>query len=419
MLSATGGLPLGSPCIVTQQIPVGVIDPTNGAASRHYVTLAPLLAGNPESGLTATATIASPLPIGSPDGPTSVRVPAEPVETAAQQNADFFAAGQGIADELNAFQQQQIAAASDSAFQNPSAAIAYLLKTPPFTAASFYEPVGPPVAGARATSEDATTWTMQEAVYVDAGQVVHDQVRIGPGGLPVYGPEYCSGLKVVASDPPSLVAQVTTAVPSFTAQVNQIAEDLWHSFRRGGIVSSPPVGSPTYVGIPTCVGVDTGLPTGSRTPNPFTLTLPLTLHGVAGQLPVTVSGRVAVSIVADGVQWNFHDPSGDTQVRGQGSSNPTPPNGAPTFDSATGTWPDADAKCSVYHQYRGLAAAPGVAITATEHFHIEVSGAYSTGAAAPMAFAYTYEPADSPVVWSAGPYPVFQIEAVPFAPSPT
>ncbi|MDQ6856212.1 MAG: hypothetical protein M3Z57_03970, partial [Candidatus Dormibacteraeota bacterium] len=214
-------------------------------------------------------------------------------------------------------------------------------------------------------------------------------------------------------------AQVGTSVPSFTAQVNQIADALWHSFRRGGIVSEPANGSPTYVGIPTCVGLDTGLPTGSRTPNPFTLTLPLTLRGTAGQLPVTVSGRVAVAIVADGVQWDFHDPSGDATVHGQGSTDPTAPNGTPTYDSATGSWPDVDARCAVYHQYRGLAAAPGATITATERFHIEVSGVYSTGAASPVTFAYAYAPPDSPVVWTTGPYPVYQIEAVPYAPRPT
>ena len=294
-----------------------------------------------------------------------------------------------------------------------------MLKTPPYAATNFYEPIGPPVAGAVAASEDATTWTMRETVYVQVGRVVHDKLRAGPVGLPVYGPEYCSELKVVASDPLRLDAQVGTSVPSFTAQVNQIADALWHSFRRGGIVSEPANGSPTYVGVPTCVGLDTGLPTGSRTPNPFTLTLPLSLRGVAGQLPVTVSGRVAVAIVADGVQWNFHDPSGDATVHGQGSPDPTAPNGTPTYDAATGTWPDAAAKCAVYHQYRGLAAAPGVVITASEHFHIEVSGVYSTGAAAPVSFAYVYEPPDSPVLWSSGPYPVYQIEAVPYAPTPT
>ncbi len=107
-------------------------------------------------------------------------------------------------------------------------------------------------------------------------------------------------------------------MPSFTAQVNQVADALWHSFRRGGIVTLPADGSSTYVGMPTCAGLDTGLPTGSRTPNPFTITLPLSLRGVAGQLPVTVSGRVAVAIVADGTQWNFHDPSGDATVHWAG-----------------------------------------------------------------------------------------------------
>jgi hypothetical protein len=126
---------------------------------------------------------------------------------------------------------------------------------------------------------------------------------------------------------------------------------------------------------------------------------------------------VAVSIVADGVQWSFHDPTGDTVVSGQGSTDPTLPTGAPTYDAASGTWPDAGAKCAVYHQYRGLASAPGVIISATEHFHVEVSGMYSNGSAAPVPFAYTYEPVDSPVVWSTGPYPIYQIEAVPYAPA--
>ncbi len=131
---------------------------------------------------------------------------------------------------------------------------------------------------------------------------------------------------------------------------------------------------------------------------------------------MTVSGRIAVSIAAEGVHWAFNDPSGDAAVYGQGSSDPSAPSGTPTFHAATGTWPNAASVCSVFHQYRGLAAAPGVMITASEHFHITVSGVYSTGAASPVTFAYDYEPADSPVTWSSGPYPVYQIEAVPFAP---
>jgi hypothetical protein len=291
------------------------------------------------------------------------------------------------------------------------------LSSPQYTAANFYVPVGPPVAGAEAASEDATTWTFLENVYLEVGRVVHDQVGVTATGLPLYGPEYCSELRVAGSNPLHLDAQVGTTVPSFTAQVNQIADSLWHSFRRGAIVSLPATGAATYVGVPTCAGLDTGLPTGSATPNPFTLTLPLSLTGVAGQLPVGVSGRVAVSIFADGVQWDFHDPTGDTTVHGQGSSDPSAPNGTPTFDAATGSWPDAAARCSVYHQYRGLAAAPGVTVTATEHFHIEVSGVYSNGSAVPVSFAYRYEPADSPVSWSTGPYPIYQIEAVPYAPA--
>ncbi|MBJ7610159.1 MAG: hypothetical protein JF887_12120 [Candidatus Dormibacteraeota bacterium] len=267
-----------------------------------------------------------------------------------------------------------------------------------------------------ATSEDATTWSFLEPVYLDVGVVVHDKLGVGPLNLPVYGPEYCSALTVMGTDPPYLQTQVATLVSSFTAQVRSIADELWHGFRRGGIVTKPANGTPTYVGMPTCAGLDTGLPTGSGTPNPFTISLPITLQGVAGQLPVAVSGRVAVSIVADGVHWDFHDPSGNSAVHGQDSTDPAAPTGTPSYDASTQTWPDADSKCTVYHQYRGLAAAPGVTISATEHFHIEVSGVYSTGSATPITFAYGYEPADSPVSWTSGPYPVYQIEAVPYAP---
>ena len=418
VLGAAAGPPIGSKCITTKQLPLGAIDPTTGTASRDYVTLAPSVSGNPQTGLIATATIQSPLPIGSPNGPLQVSVPAESVKTAAQLNADAAVEAQGIADQLNAYQQQQISDATASAFDQPSAVIEALLKTPQYNASNFYVPVGPPVAGAEAVSEDATTWTFLEAVYVEVGRVVHDQVGVGSSGLPVFGPEYCSGLSVAGSAPLHLDSQVGTIVPSFAAQVNQIADALWHSFRRGAIVSLPANGSPTYVGVPTCEGIDTGLPTGSATPNPFTLTLPLALTGVAGELPVAVSGRVAVSIVADGVHWDFHDPAGDSTVHGQDSSDPSVPSGTPTFDAATGSWPDAGAKCAVYHQYRGLAALPGVTIVASEHFHIEVSGVYSTGAAVPVSFAYQYQPADSPVTWSTGPFPVYQIEAVPFAPAP-
>lgn len=418
ILGTSSGPPLGSKCIATTKLPNGTVDPTTGSPSHEYVTLAPSVSGNPETGLIATATIDSPLPIGSPTGPTHVAVPAEPVKTAAQQNADAAAEAQGIAAQLNAYQQQQIAAATSTAFDNPSFAIEALLRVPPFTAANFYLPAGPPVEGAPATSEDATTWTFLETVYVEVGSVVRDQVGIGAGGLPTFGPEYCSGLLVAGSAPLHLSAQVGTTVPTFTAQVNQLADALWHSFRRGSIVTLPAGGSATYVGTPTCAGIDTGLPTGSATPNPFTLTLPLSLRGVAGSLPVVVSGRVAVSIVADGVHWDFHDPTGDIAVHGQGSADPVTPSGAPTYDVTTGTWPDAAAQCTVYHQYRGLAAAPGVAITATEHFHISVSGVYSTGSAVPVNFAYQYEPVDSPVTWSTTPRPVYQIEAVPYAPAP-
>lgn len=418
ILGASSGPPLGSKCIATTKLPNGTVDPTTGSPSHEYVTLAPSVSGNPETGLLATATIDSPLPIGSPTGPMQVAVPAEPVKTAAQQNADAAAEAQGIAAQLNAYQQQQIAAATSTAFDNPSFAIEALLRAPQFTAANFYLPAGPPVEGAPATSEDATTWTFLETVYVEVGSVVRDQVGVGAGGVPMFGPDYCSGLLVVGSAPPHLAAEVGTTVPTFTAQVNQLADALWHSFRRGSIVTLPAGGAATYVGTPTCAGIDTGLPTGSATPNPFTLALPLSLSGVAGSLPVVVSGRVAVSIVADGVHWDFHDPTGDTSVHGQGSADPLTPTGAPTYDVTTGTWPDAAAECSVYHQYRGLAAAPGVAITATEHFHINVSGVYSTGSAVPVSFAYQYEPADSPVTWSATPRPVYQIEAVPYAPAP-
>ncbi|PZR78162.1 MAG: hypothetical protein DLM65_13910 [Candidatus Aeolococcus gillhamiae] len=395
----------------------GTVDPNVGLRTREYVTVAPSIAGNPETGLTATVTIQSPLPIGSPNGPRVVSVPAQLVKTAAQQNADELAAAQGMADQYNALQQQAVAAATASAFGRLSAAIEASLKAPPYTAANFYIPLTPPVPGAVATSEDATTWTLSETVYLVVGRVVHDQVRVSSAGLPIYGPDYCSELTVVDTTPPSLNAQVATTVPAFTTQTNQIADALWQSFRRGAIVSEPANGSPTYVGLPTCVALDTGLPTGSRTPNPFTLSLPLTLRGVAGSLPVAVSGRVAVSIVANGVHWDFHDPSGDTTVHGQDSTDPTAPNGTPTYDAASGTWPDAAAKCAVYHQYRALASSPGVNITASEHFHIEVSGVYSNGSAAPVTFAYKYEPQDSPVVWAAGPYPIYQIEAVPYAPT--
>jgi hypothetical protein len=417
VLGPSTGPPLGSKCIATEQLPGGTADPTGGAPSHEYVSLAPAVSGDPETGVTASGTIRSPLPIGSPTGPYDVAVPPEPVKTAAQLNADAAAEAQGIADQFNAYQQQQIAdATSARAFENPSAAIEALLSTAQYTAANFYMPVGTPVPGMQAASEDATTWTFRELVYVEVGRVVHDQINVGKAGPPTYSPEYCSELTVAGADTPYLHSQVTTTVPAFSAQVNHIADALWHSFRRGAIVSEPRNGSPTYVGMPACAGLDTGLPTGSGTPNPFTLTLPLTLHGVAGALPVAVSGRVAVSIVADGAHWDFHDPSGDTTVYGQDSADPSPPTGTPTFDAATGTWPDAAAECTVYHQYRGLAAAPGVMVTATEHFHIEVSGVYSTGAAAPVTFAYAYEPPDSPVTWASGPYPVYQIEAVPYAP---
>lgn len=410
--AATGQPLIGSQCIPATSAPMPP-DPDIGSRGRQYIELTPALSGNPSSGLTATATLVSPVPIGSPWGPRTLSVSPVPVQTAAQLNSEAQAEAVAIAATYNALQELEINAAL--AVQS-SAYLRTLLATPAYSAADFYLPLLPPTAGATAVSEDATTWTMGERVYLHPGIVTHDQVGVGPRNKPIYGPEYCSGLAVSGTDPIFLRSQVPPTVATFTTQVRNIADVLWESFRRGGIVSEPAAGRPAFVGAPTCVGLDTGLPTGSATPNPFTITLPLSLTGVAGQLPVTISGRVAVSIAGNGVHWDFHDPSGDTTVHGQDSADPTAPTGTPTYDAAGGSWPNADNVCSVYHQYRGLAAAPGAMITASEHFTITVSGAYSTGAAVPTRFTYQYEPTDSPVAWSTGPFPVYQIEAVPFAP---
>ena len=114
-------LPLGSPCIPTQLVPPGVDDPV---PSREYVSLTPAASGDPETNLVALATIASPLPIGSPTGPTTVTVPPLHVETAAQLNADAAAEAQAIAQQLDAYQQEQLdGAATVHAFQDASPAL--------------------------------------------------------------------------------------------------------------------------------------------------------------------------------------------------------------------------------------------------------------------------------------------------------
>ena len=405
---------IGSPCIPT--LDESVADPTLGNRDRLYVPVLPALSGTPATGFTTSATITSPLPIDSPTGPRTLTVPAGLVQTAAQVNAEEQTEAANLAAAYNAQQQQEIALAAQ---YESGAALQFLLQQPAYTAADFYIPPSPPVAGAMATSEDTTTWTLVERVYVHPGIVTHDVVGIGPLHLPIYGPKYCSGLAITGVATPTLDSQVATTVATFNAQVRQLAESIWASFRRGSIVTLPAAGRPFYVGAPACVGLDTGLPAGSTTPNPFTLTLPMSLTGVAGQLPVTVSGRVAVSITADGVHWTFDDPAGDTTVHGQDSPDDPPPSTPPTFDPSSDTWPNADSVCAVYHEYRGLAAAPGVTISATEHFTVTVTGAYSTGGDTPTQFSYTYEPADSPVTWTAGPYPVYQIEAVPYDPTPS
>lgn len=117
VLSQPSGPPVGSKCIATEQLPLG--GPT-GVPSHEYVSLTPAVSGNPETGLTASGTIHSPLPIGSPTGPQDVAVPPQPVKTAAQLNADAAAEAQAIAAQFNAYQQQQLdAAASAQAFQHP------------------------------------------------------------------------------------------------------------------------------------------------------------------------------------------------------------------------------------------------------------------------------------------------------------
>lgn len=97
------GPSLGSPCIPTQKLP-GVGNPGRKVPSDQYIIISPAITGNPGAGLTASGTIHSALPIGSPDGPHDVAVPPEPVKTAGQQNGDAAAAAQGIANEYNADQ---------------------------------------------------------------------------------------------------------------------------------------------------------------------------------------------------------------------------------------------------------------------------------------------------------------------------
>jgi hypothetical protein len=404
---------VGTACVAATVAPAPPV-PDVGSRDRQYIDLSPELTGDPATGLTSTATIVSPLPLGSPSGPTTLTVPARAVTTAAEQNAEAQSEAAAMAAVYN---QQQVDVISAAQGYQSSAYLQTLLRTTSYTAGDFYLPPAPPMTGATATSEDATTWALSERVYVHPGLVAHTQTGTGALGVPVYGPAFCDGLAVTGTDQLTLRSQVPTAVTTFTAQVNRVADSLWASFRRGVIVSEPATGHPAFVGAPTCVGLDTGLPTGSATPNPFTTTLPLSLSGVAGRLPVTVSGRVSVSIAANGALWDFHDPTGDTVVVGQDGSDPAAPSGAPVYNAAAGTWPNAESVCSVYHQYRGLSA-PGVMISAAEHFTITVSGAYSTGSAVPTPFSYQYEPADSPVTWTAGPFPIYQIEAVPYAPSP-
>lgn len=412
--SADAGPPIGAPCIATQT--EAVPDPSLGGRDRQYVAVLPALTGTPSTGYTTAASITSPLPINSPTGPRTLTAPAGLVQTAAEIDAEEQAEAANLAAVYNAAQQQAISLAVQ---YDTNAALQQLLQQAAYTPADFYIPPTPPVTGANATSEDSSTWTIQERVYVHPGVVTHDQLGLGPQHLPIYGPKYCSGLQITGVNIPSLDTQAATTMAAFSAQVQQVANSIWATFRRGNIVTLPGAGHPAYVGAPTCVGLDTGLPAGSTTPNPFTITLPLSLTGIAGQLPVTVAGRVAVSISADGITWNFNDPSGNTTVHGQDSADAPPPSTPPTFDPSTDTWPNASSVCAVYHQYRGLAAAPGVTITATEHFTITVSGAYSTGNDTPTQFSYSYEPADSPVTWSSGPYPIYQIEAVPYDPTPT
>ncbi|MDQ2960335.1 MAG: hypothetical protein M3R48_04705 [Candidatus Dormibacteraeota bacterium] len=412
--SPSGSTPqIGSACVPALVAPAPPI-PDVGSRDRQYIDLSPSLSGDPATGLTAGASIVSPLPIGSPSGPMTLAVPPRAVTTAAQQNAEAQSEAAAIAAVYN---QQQVDVISAAQGYQSSAYLQTLLRTTAYTAANFYLPPAPPVTGATATSEDATTWALSERVYLHPGFVTHTQTGIGALGAPAFGAPFCSGLAVTGTDQLTLRSQVATAVSTFTAQVNRVADSIWASFRRGAIVSEPTAGHPAFVGAPTCVGLNTGLPTGSATPNPFSITLPLSLSGVAGQLPVTVFGRVSVSIAAGGVHWDFHDPSGDTVVIGQDGTDPTAPVGAPVYDAASGTWPNAGSVCAAYHQYRGLSAS-GVMISASEHFTITVSGAYSTGSAVPTPFTYQYEPPDSPVTWTAGPFPIYQIEAVPFAPSP-
>ncbi|MHB8719668.1 MAG: hypothetical protein ACYDAC_12390 [Candidatus Dormibacteria bacterium] len=411
---ATSGPTIGAPCLATQVETLP--DPDVGSRERFYVAVLPHLTSSPGGGLATAATITSPLPINSPAGPRTLVVPSSSVQTAAQIDAEEQSQAAALAAVYNAQVQQQITLAE----QYQSALyLQHLLAQSPYTAADFYLPPTPPVPGAMATAEDAATWTIQERVYLHPGIVTRDQVGISALHLPLYGPPYCAGLAITGVATPTLDTLAHTTLAAFHAQIQQVADSLWASFRRGSVVTLPPAGHPLYVGAPTCVGLDTGLPAGSSTPNPFSITLPLSLTGIAAQLPVTVAGRLAVSIAAQGVHWDFHDPSGDTTVHGQDSPDDPPPSTPPTFDPTTDSWPNANSVCAVSHQYAGLAPAPGVDITASEHFLITVSGAYSTGTDIPTTFTYTYEPPDSPVTWTAGPFPIYQIEAVPYDPTPS
>ncbi|HEY7927921.1 MAG TPA: hypothetical protein VIG86_10970, partial [Candidatus Dormibacteraeota bacterium] len=63
IFGASTGPPLGSKCIATTLLPTSG---GNGATpSNEYVVISPAVLGNPETGLTTSGTIHSPLPIGS------------------------------------------------------------------------------------------------------------------------------------------------------------------------------------------------------------------------------------------------------------------------------------------------------------------------------------------------------------------